>query len=339
MKNSLGVCIIGCGWSGNVHAEGWSKVENATIVAVADVQEERAKKMANAYGLSRYFDDFDEALRQPGIDVVSVCVPSFLHSRITVAAAELGHHVYCEKPIALTLEQADDMVRAAKKNSIQLGIDFMRHHSPIIAAVKDYLDSERATRPVLYYSSDIREIRPKIAMHDLRANGGPLIDVSVHTIETWNTIFDCDPIEVYAKGLCLGKDRPELKDVGEIAPDTHSLTVTYESGDVGIFVVTWGLPPGATPEQHPEEFYGSKGMGQLHFQRTKQEFRLLEEGGIWRSVVTSHEDMYHRGIRNFADAILSGRDYTINGERGRDVLRVAYGARESIETGKAVRLK
>ena len=81
--------------------------QRAEIVAVVDILEERAQNFAGKYNLPAYFMDYRQAVILPDVDVVSVCTPTYLHSDMTVYAAQNGKHVLCEKPAALTLEQAE----------------------------------------------------------------------------------------------------------------------------------------------------------------------------------------------------------------------------------------
>ena len=243
----LGVCIVGAGDMGTKHAERWQKVSEAQVVAVVDVNEARAEKLALAHRLKTWHTDFRLAVNLPEVDVVSVCVPTCDHPEITIFAANRSKHVLCENPIALTLAAVDEMVAAARQNRIKLGLGFMRRYSPITVELKAWLARGELGRPVMYHAVDVREIRPKREMHDAHANGGPIIDMGVHLFDGWRFIFDSPPVQVYAQGLKLAQERQELADIREIAYDTASIVVRYASGDIGNFVVSWGLPPGVTP--------------------------------------------------------------------------------------------
>ena len=170
MSEKLGICIIGCGFMGQTHAKGWQAVPEARVVAVVDRITERAQALGRQFDCETY-TEYAEAIAQPDVDVVSVCIPTYQHADITIAAAELGRHVLCEKPIALTLDQADRMIAAAQKNQVKLGLGFMRRHTPVITDLRARLQASELGRPVLYHASDVRELRPKREMHDANANG------------------------------------------------------------------------------------------------------------------------------------------------------------------------
>ena len=330
MNKKLGICIVGCGYMGNIHAGCWDNNPGTEIVAVVDLDESRADKMATEYKLDGYFTDYLDAIALPEVDIVSVCVPTNLHAEVTIAAAELGKHVLCEKPITLTLEASDRMIAAAAENKVKLGLGFMRRHSPVLLALKQQLTSGKFGRPVLYNASDVRELRPKRAMHDADTNGGPVVDMAVHLIDLWTFIFDSKPVSVSAQGLSLARDRPEVNHIDRVAIDTAALTVKFDSGDIGNFVVSWGLPPKVTPQGSPDQIYGPDGLGEVYYTRNKQELRLMQEGAAWLTLSVSHQDMYQNQIDKFTRWVLEDAVFPATGEDGKSALRVALGALEAI---------
>lgn len=334
--SKLGICIVGCGYMGQTHAKGWQAVPEAEVVAVVDLLPERAQALARQLACDDYHD-YPKAIARPDVDVVSVCIPTSLHPDVTIAAAENGKHVLCEKPIALTLEDADRMIRAADKNEVKLGLGFMRRHSPVLHQLKDLLASGEFGRPVLYNASDIRELRPKREMHDANANGGPVIDMAVHLIDLWTYIFNSKPLSVSAQGLRLAEGRPEVSHIEKVAVDTATVTVTFGSGDIGTFVVSWGLPPKVNPTGNRDQILGANGYGEVYFSN-KQELLSMREGAVWKTLAISHEDMYQNQINNFARWLLDDEPFPARGEDGRSALQVALAALESIQSGKTVRL-
>lgn len=337
--NKLGVCIVGCGDMGTKHAERWNRLPGAQVVATVDLIETRAERLARAHRLDHWYTDHRPAVSLPGVDVVSVCVPTCSHPEITIFAANRGKHVLCEKPIALTLADAEAMGRAARQNRVKLALGFMRRYSSITTQLKAWLARGELGRPVMYQALDVRDIRPKREMHDRRANGGPVIDMGVHLFDGWNNIFDSQPVEVYAQGLKLAQKRRELAHISEIAYDTASIVVRYASGDVGNLLVSWGLPPGVTPPGRPDQIFGPNGLAELEYGLNHQDLRLLRSGAAPELVAGSDEDMYQLEISDFARAILEDRPPKIGVAEGRDSLKVALAALESIQTGRTVNIE
>ncbi len=338
-EKPLRVCVVGCGDLGRTHARCWAQVPEAQVVAVVDVQESRARQLAGELGLDGFFTDYREAIDQPQVNVVSVCIPTSLHPVVTIYAVERGRHVLTEKPIALDLAQADAMIAAARQNNVKFSVGLMRYHSPVLAELKTWLDADPLRRPAIYWASDIREIRPKREMHDPQANGGPVIDMAVHLFATWQALFGSPPVEVTAHGFAFAQNRPELAHIPRKAVDTATITVRYESGDVGNFLVSWGVPPGVVPPSMPEVILTASGVVHAAFGGSHQQASLQREGGDWETIAVSDENMYQREIDDFADAILQARLPRVSGEEGREMLNVSLAALESIRAGKPIQLR
>jgi predicted dehydrogenase len=328
-KPPLGVCIVGCGMMGNIHAACWKESRLAQVVAVVDVIEDRARILAEAHGLDDWYRDYRQAVKLPIVDVVSVCTPTYLHAQVAETAALAGKHILSEKPMALTHEQAIRMAETAQQQGVRLSLGFMRRHSPVTEVMRNFIQSGNLGRPVLAYALDIRELRPKLAMHDRSQNGGPVIDMFVHYLSQWAYIFDSEPNEVIARGLISAKDRLEVGEIQELAIDTASITVRYSSGDIGSFIVSWGLPPGANPVPHPDQLLGPKGVLEAEFSRYHQTLRHLGEGGVWTTVAESNEDMYLNEITSFARSIVMDQPLRVNPQEGINSLDTALAAIQS----------
>ena len=329
-KEKLGVCIIGCGMMGNIHAERWDNNPSATIVAAADILSDRAQAFAQRYNLAYADTDYRAAIQRSGVDVVSVCVPTNLHADISRFALIQGKHVLCEKPIALSKDDAHAMAASAHIAGRKLGIGLMRRHSPALTFLRDWLASGELGRPVLYHASDIREIRPKLAMHDLAQNGGPAIDMAVHLYDTWACAFQSSVVEVIGRGLTIASDRSELVSIPNLAPDTATLLARFASGDIGTFIVSWGLPPKVIPPPMPDFIYGPRGVAEVTFAMKRQTVRWMKEGGEWKTLIDCDQDMYQLEIDAMARWVLDDAPFPASAEAGEAALLAALAGLEGI---------
>ncbi len=337
-QKPIRVCIVGCGFMGNIHAGCWSQIPEAKVVAVVDILEDRAQHLARELGLERFFTDYREAIDQSQVNVVSICTPTNLHAEVALYAAGRGKHILTEKPISLELSQADAMISAARENDVRFSVGLMRNHSPVLAKLKSWISNGRLSQPVIYWASDIRELRPKLEMHDKNANGGPVIDMGVHLFATWQEVFNSPVQEVYAHGFTFAQQRPELAHISHKAFDTASISVRFWSGDVGNFLVSWGVPPGVVPQPMPEVMLTASGVLHLTFGASHQQASLQPEGGEWETIAICDENMYEREIMDFAQAILHNRPTLVSGEQGRAALQVSLAALESIQTQAPVQM-
>jgi predicted dehydrogenase len=138
--------------------------------------------------------------------------------------------------------------------------------------------------------------------------------------------------------LKLAQHRPQLAHIHDIAYDTATIQVRHASGDVGTFVVCWGLPPAVNPEGLPDRIMGPKGLAQTFYGMAHQQVDVMREGGAWETVATSRKDMYQVEIARFAEWVLEDRPFPATGAEGLAALRVALAALESVETGRAASL-
>ena len=126
-KKIVRACLIGCGRAGMIHARNYkNKIENASIVALVDPVEAAVKAAAEELGVTKCFTDYTQMLNDPDIDAVIVVAPTDLHKQIVVDCAAAGKHIFCEKPMAMTVEECDEMIEACDKYGVKLQVGFMR---------------------------------------------------------------------------------------------------------------------------------------------------------------------------------------------------------------------
>lgn len=131
--------LVGCGRMGLRRAKRVIDHPNAELVCVADVDEEKAKKTSKEFGVN-YYTDFRELVGIEEIDSVIVCVPNKYHAPVTIEALNNGKHVFCEKPLARTPEEAKMMVEAAKENGVTLKVTSNLRYFPSVQKAKELLN-------------------------------------------------------------------------------------------------------------------------------------------------------------------------------------------------------
>ena len=183
------VGIIGAGAiARDVHIPGYlkkgSKVE---IVAIADVALERAEEVAKTFAIPHAFGSYEEMLKEVELDAVSVCVPNKFHAEATIVALEAGCHVLCEKPPAMTVEEAESMVKAANDSGKFLTYGFHYRFTPEVEIAKKFIDADELGD---IYSARVHAIRRRgipgwgVFTNKELQGGGPLIDIGVHMLDT-----------------------------------------------------------------------------------------------------------------------------------------------------------
>jgi UDP-N-acetyl-2-amino-2-deoxyglucuronate dehydrogenase len=257
----LGFGIVGCGVIAPWHREAVKRSDKAELVACCDIDEPKGRKFAEESGSIAFYRDYHDLVRDPRVDVVSVCTPSGLHGEVTIAAAEAGKHVLCEKPIEITRKKIDTMIAACRKNGVKLGCIFQRrtHRASKLAreAVQNGLLGEMVLGDIYlkYYRSQAYYRSAGWRGTWALDGGGALMNQGVHGIDLALWIMG-DVASVYGRAAHLVRDI-EVEDTG-IA------LLEYKNGAWGVLEGTTSVNPG---EPTRLALHGSKGTIVLEEER------------------------------------------------------------------------
>ncbi|MDA7427857.1 Gfo/Idh/MocA family oxidoreductase [Primorskyibacter aestuariivivens] len=343
----LGVAIIGCGDMGSKHAAAWGAREDARLVAVCDHTPERAQTLAQSYGATRV-DSWQEALAHSGVDVVSICVPACDHPAIAIAAAEAGKHVLCEKAMALTLAEADAMIAAAEANGTALSVCHQYRGLLRYRAIKEAVDAGRLGGPLSLRFAEMREVRPKLAMHRLSENGGPVHDMTGHLFDLARWLTGAEAESVTAIGHILGRGKPRLSPVHDFGIDTAEILVRFSGGHSLSIALNWGLPEG-TPGHSQELIHGPMGYAYSSDPGNPDRFLgdLSDTAGVTTKDAQGSNWIACPGgdpgpeicVTALIEEIRTGTRSPFHAREGRAALRLIRAALQAIETGGTVMLQ
>lgn len=298
MSESLGVLVVGAGDMGTRHALHWTAA-GAKVVAVSDPNIKLARASADVCA-ALAGADYKELLARDDIGAVSVCTPTFLHAPITLDCLGAGKHVLCEKPIALTLQDARAMKSAAAANGCELRIGFMRRFDPSYPVLLGQL--EAVGGPVLGSVTVTAGIRPKRLMHARNANGGPIVDMCCHLFDMWKRMFGSSPRLVHAAGHTYGRDKPQLSGIEDKAVDSASIVLEYGANTVHL-LITWGLPEGV-PFREKHLYTGPGGLVEASWDYLTNPVELSNGVGLTR--FESGRDPWAAEIRQFYRELTEG---------------------------------
>lgn len=185
------VGVIGTGW-GQLHIETLRRIKNVDVVAVCEVDEARAKNIAQKYSIEQTYSDFHDLVANKSIDLISIAAPPDLHKPMAQAAIEAGKHVLCEKPLALNANDAREMLASAQSKKIVHAVDFEMRFLPAFAYAKELID-EDYLGPLLRADVIMTMERPwgehgNWAADDTRG-GGVLMEVGSHFIDALRWFF------------------------------------------------------------------------------------------------------------------------------------------------------
>ena len=246
MSDKLKIGIIGTGLIGKSHVRGYQPMrDDVEIVAVADIDESEAQRVAQEYDIPRVFADYRDLLKIDEIDSVDVCLPNFLHAPITIAALEAGKHVYCEKPMAKTGPEAVAMYETAQRTGKKLSVQMARVFSKETRTAKHLIEADALGN--LYYiktSHYRRRGRPYVdgyaTPHFVQretAGGGTLLDMAVYNMARMVYLLDNPEIETVTASTFQELDMDEVRR-GESGYDVEELGTGFVrfKGGITMFV-------------------------------------------------------------------------------------------------------
>ena len=224
----VGVGLIGAGRIGRVHAANVAqRSPRAKLFGVADVNSTAATALATQWG-GYAVDDYRRLLDDPNIDAVLICAATDMHAPIIIEAAAAGKHIFCEKPIDLTLEKIDLALAAVEVAGVKLQIGFNRRFDANHARVRRAIVEGEIGDPHLFHIISRDPAPPPIAY--IQVSGGIFLDMTIHDFDMARFLMGCEAIEVYAVGGVLVD--PAIGEAGDI--DTAMTTLKFENGAIGV---------------------------------------------------------------------------------------------------------
>ena len=277
-------------------------------------QAQLAEGFAHRFGARRWHADWRDLVRDDDIDAVYVAAPVRLHAPVTIAAAEAGKHVLCEKPMALSVDECDRMIRSADASGVKLGIAYYRHLYPLVQRVKRLLADGAIGAPVLAQLDAFERFDPPPGhprawlLDPALSGGGPMFDFGCHRIEVLLDLFG-DVVDVRALRANTLFHRP--------VEDTAIATLRFSPGPIATVMVAHA----AAEPRDTLDVFGSEGS--IHVPRLNgPELRVVRgsEQTVERHALP--DNVHLPLIQQFVDAVLEGGRPVVDGVAGRAVNRV-----------------
>ena len=325
------VAIIGAGDMGKVHAAAWAS-RGIEVAAICDVDEKRSSRLAEEVGAQAY-PDFHQALERSDIDAISVCVPVSMHADVSCLALDRGKHVLCEKPIALTLADADRMIEASRRNNRFLSISYQYRRFEYVSEIRERFRRGDFGSPIFASFTDIKEVRPKLAMHRRSLNGGPIVDAAGHYFDLMRYITGSEPKSVSARGFVFGAGKKRLAGIDDLAIDAAEIQVTMENDHVLRVFMNWGMPEGYGGVY---EFELSGAELHVTMRNDVVQARYRGRTETWSDFASTFHSATGYRVDEMIMAVRDGQPPEVSGTEGRRALAVSLAALESIRRGTEV---
>lgn len=348
----LKIGVVGVGNIALAHIQAYQKNDRVELYAFCDVDETRLKARAEEFGVAHTFVDLDEMLALPELDAVSVCTINCMHAPCALKAIRAGKHVLVEKPMATTLQDAEEMKAAAEKAGVLLMVGFVCRFGSDTAVMKDFID-DGALGEIYYAKASYlrRHGCPGGWFQNKElSGGGPLIDLGVHRIDqTRFLVGSPKPVSVYGAAFSKLKDRPEIK--GGISSkigagsagnssafdveDFASAMVRFDNGFVMQVEASFTL--NIKQDQENIELFGTKAGAKLHPLELYTDMSgYMVNTQLATPAENSFDDMFVREIDHFVSCILDGTPCMASAEDGVVLMQILDGIYRSAESGHEV---
>lgn len=324
------VAIVGCGSMGKTHSNSYHHIDGVRVVAVCDLLAERGRPVAESFRVT-WYDRFDTMLAQGGFEVVDICLPTYLHREFALKAMRAGKHVFCEKPIALSVDDANEMVATAQACGVKFSVGHVVRFFPAYQQAAALAASGRLGLPRL-----IRTTRNQAFpgwswenwYHDYAKSGGLEIDLVIHDFD-WIIHYFGDVERVYAKDFG-----------GKVANQEHCMCILrLRNGAIAHVEGSWAFPSG-TAFRTTFEVVGTKAQVEYDSVLGSPIVKQTNTQGVhqvaYGNPMLGDMDPYTAQLRQFVEAVAGDRPPMVTGAEAVKALRVSLAAIESARTGRCV---
>jgi predicted dehydrogenase len=341
------VAMLGAGFIADIHLESYHRfVPEAELVAVYARDAKRAEAFAAKHHIPNWFASMEDAIAKSECDVVDVCLPNFLHYRAVMAAAAAGKHVIIEKPLAMTLEQADEMIAACKKANRKLMYAEELCFAPKYERVR-LLANEGAFGRIYMLKQAEKHSGPHTEwFYDIKqSGGGVLMDMGCHGLAWFRWMLGGRPKALSVTAYMQN----ELLHKGRTAGEENSIVIVeFEGGAIGMAENSWAKQGGM---EDSAEVYGTGGVcyadlfqgnAALTYSEKGYGYAMEKAGSTKGWTFTMFEEAFNQGypqeLKHFIECVREDKEPVVTGEDGRAVLEMIYAAYASAGTGRKVPL-
>ena len=331
---TLNVAVAGLGRIGKIHLKNLTRnFPEIKVVAAMDVVAD-SKSIAEAHQVPQFVTSYDELLNLPNLDAVVICSPTDTHADYVIKAARAGKHIFCEKPLDLSLERVQEVLEVIRETGVRLMLGFNRRFDPEFRKIRTLVESGAVGEPHIIKITSRDPGPPPVSY--IRVSGGMFLDMTIHDFDMARYISGKAVKEVYARAAV--KVDPEIGKAGDV--DTAVIILTFEDGSMAVIDNSRKAAYGYDQRL---EVFGSRGMAQNgnHF---KDYHKLYTGDGVSGDLplhffLERYDESYNLEIREFIDALETGKAMPVDGSDGLASIAIGLAAKKSIQENRPVALK
>lgn len=326
--------VIGAGRIGKVHVASLAQgVAEADVIAVADIDTECANILAEKYGINQVSDSHTEILENKEIEAVIICSPTDTHAHYIIEAAKAGKHIFCEKPVDLSLNIIQGALDAVEKAGVKFMVGFNRRFDPNFLKAKQMVDEGKIGTPHLLKITS-RDPAPPPAEYSA-VSGGMFLDMTIHDFDMARYIVSSEVVEVYTKATVLID--PEIGKAGDV--DTAIITLTFANGALGVIDNSRKAVYGYDQRL---EIFGDKGMVNVD-NNFPENHKYYSDQGISGSLplnffMERYTQSYANEMITFCDLLNDKVKSVVSGDDGLKSVAIAIAAKKSYLENRPVKL-
>lgn len=322
---TIGLGLVGAGRMGAIHARAIARhVPGARLAAIADLDLGAARRLADELGVTSVCGSAEELVRSPAVGAVVIATSSSHHLAGIRAAAATGRDIFCEKPLALTIDDCEAAIAAADAAGVRLQVGFMRRFDPAYRRAMRRLGHGDIGRPILFKSLQFDPGPPPLAFADPAVSGGIHVDMGIHEYDLARWLMGDEVVEVHAWGSSVAY--PDLATVGDV--DSAVVSLRFAGGGTG----TVELARSVTSEDVRTEVVGERGVIGVGRRPPNRPSPPIEAG--WGSGPLRFDAAYTAEMRAFVRAIATDTAVPVGGREGVAALRIALAAARSMREGR-----
>ena len=332
--------LIGCGNICNIaHIPAYKKISESRelkIIGTCDIIEEKAKNTAKITKAKNIFTDYHELLKLD-LDLVDICTPTYTHSEIAIAAAKAGKDVICEKPIALTLKDAQKMIDTSVQYKTRLFIAHVRRFDPRFQHIKDDIIQEKIGKPV-YIRITERQWLPFSGdswFWKSNLSGGVIIDIGVHIADMFRWFFNSEPVEVFATGRMV---REEAKKNGTF--DHVVVMYKFAQRETAFMEISWVFPSEGSTLYHYLDIVGSK--GKIEYSNRDSNPTIIVTNRIslprYSLLMSTFPEAFEKELNHFLDCIECNTPSLVTAQDAKKALEMCLAVDQSVREKKSIKL-
>lgn len=331
--NKIKIAVAGLGRIGKIHLNNLCRnFSDIEVVAVMDLLDS-SKEIAEEYNIPLFLKDFDSLLSIPELDAVVICSPTDTHANYVVKAARAGKHIFCEKPLDLSLEKVKEVLAIVEESKVKLMLGFNRRFDPEFRKIHELVTKGTIGDPQILKITSRDPGPPPISY--IKVSGGIFLDMTIHDFDMARYISGKEVREVFAAGAV--KVDEAIGEAGDI--DTTVITLIFEDNTMAVIDNSRKAAYGYDQRL---EVFGSKGMAMAD-NNFPNSHKLYSEKGVSGDLplhffLERYQESYNNEMHDFINALNADGEMPVGGQDGLKSILIGLAARKSVEENRPVKI-